>query len=608
MNALELPQLSPTPHPYVPWLTDEQLCDFMGGENGPAAVAEIFNEREAKIRSAEEDPFNNVFKPRYVFEDGTKVEPWDDAEKLAMAWETDIVAIFGGNRSQKSHFCAWKICRNLMRYPQSMFVCLAEKEDTSITQQQALIWHYLPKQYKMVQNRKDRRGIYKVNYNQSNGFAERKAVFPNRTELHFLTYNQIATDYEGWEFGSKQAPCIAVWADESLPLAWLQMFHRRLKYRRAKMVWAFTAVKGITPAMKELLGKTARTERHLPAELLPTTRWHDCPSGRMPYIQTPSMARCKAIYFHSIFNQFYVSQTPDEKGRLLTYYDQIKAQCLGKPSDYIARIAYGGAKDTIWRAFPKFGPWNVVKRDHLPKVGTNYRFIDPAGARNWFILWVRVVPGNPPMLYVYREWPDVPSYGEWAVASEKDISAESRTGWDGVAGPAQTNLGWGLVRYKQMMLEKEGPDEKIQESYIDPRAGANPHAEEHGGTCLLDQINEPQIDPKTGEVLAPAMECLPASGVRIGSVDGGESGTGLGAVNEFLDWNTDEPMVPLINAPRFYVVEDCENVIWAMANYTARGGEMGGCKDAADLVRYACLAPLEYVNPQNMKARKGGSY
>lgn len=604
----ELPSktFEPTPHPYVPWFTEEQLLEIMSRPDGAEFVAQAYDEREEMIRRAEENPFLHVFQPRYSFGEGEMIEPWTDAQRLAMVDGTDILAIFGGNRSQKSHYCAWQICQNIQRYERALFVCLAEKEDTSITQQQALIWHYLPQSCKRLQNQRDRRGVFKVNYTQANGFADRKAVFLNRSELHFLTYNQIATDYEGWEFGSKESPCIAVWADESLPLSWLQMFHRRLKFRRAKMVWAFTAVKGITPAMKELLGQTVRTDRHLPAELMaPTMRWHDCPAGRMPYIQTPEMARCRVIYFHSIFNQFYVSKQPDADGRLLTYYDQIKAQCDGKPSDYVARIAYGCAKDTVARAFPKFGPWNVMRADAIPKTGTNYRFVDPAGARNWFVIWLRVTPGNPPSLYIYREWPDVPNYGEWAVPSERQITADSKAGWDGDPGPAQVNLGWGVVRYKQMMLakEKEGSGERgeaIWEMYMDPRAGANPHAEEHGGTCLIDMMNEAQLDAKTGAVVAPAMTCLPASGVR--------EELGIAAVNELLDWNLEAPLIPLINAPRLYVSDECKNVIWALSNYTGRGGETGACKDQADLLRYLALAPLEYVDAARLKHRRGGSY
>lgn len=40
-----------------------------------------------------------------------------------------------------------------------------------------------------------------------------------------------------------------------------------------------------------------------------------------------------------------------------TYWSQIRKQCEGRPTDYIKRVAYGVAVDTIARAFPKFGPY-----------------------------------------------------------------------------------------------------------------------------------------------------------------------------------------------------------------------------------------------------------
>ena len=41
-----------------------------------------------------------------------------------------------------------------------------------------------------------------------------------------------------------------------------------------------------------------------------------------------------------------------------------------------------------------FSNVNLVEPDKLPEIGTNYHFVDPAGARNWAMLWVRVTPGN----------------------------------------------------------------------------------------------------------------------------------------------------------------------------------------------------------------------
>jgi hypothetical protein len=52
----------------------------------------------------------------------------------------------------------------------------------------------------------------------------------------------------------------------------------------------------------------------------------------------------------------------------------------------------------------------------IPEQVTRYMFTDPAGARNWATLWVAVDKHR--NHYIYRDWPDLASYGEWATPSE----------------------------------------------------------------------------------------------------------------------------------------------------------------------------------------------
>ena len=92
----------------------------------------------------------------------------------------------------------------------------------------------------------------------------------------------------------------------------------------------------------------------------------------------------------------------------------------------------------------------------------------------------------------------------------------------------------------------------------------------------------------------------PASGVTIEE--------GITLINELLDWNENEPLLALLNAPRLYVVEDCRQVRWAMENYTGRAGETGACKDFIDLVRYMATARLRHVEAGMVKTMGGGSY
>lgn len=588
----------------------------------------FLNRRQQRIRLAEEDPLWW----------GWEFEPWLDADKLMegsyvspKGYQPEpaaILGIFGGNRASKSVYAVKRGVQCAVLFPKTTLVVMSESESASIKTVQALVWYYLQPHFGQLSGKRDQ--VFKVNYSQANGFTDRKMVLPNGSEIHFLTYNQNPGDYEGWEFGAPahtyttvckelQAakkfvpPNVGVVADESMPLSWLKMYARRLKFRRAKLLWPFTPVKGITPAIKEMVGNAAKLVESRTAELLPRRNFPDVPEGEMPYIRECVFPGVKAvaIYFFTEFNKF--GPSPDR-----TYYEEVKALCEGKTSEYTERVAYGMARDTVARAFPKFGPWNIVKRKHLPAIGSNYFFTDPA-MRNWATLWVRVTPSGDH--YITRDWPDAQTYGEWATPTEREVNDTNRAGWDGDVGPAQAGLGMGTVKYKQtfhecerVKMETDDPQhtrlraqskgqteiyEMIEERYVDSRAGNSEHHTEEGGTCIIAEFEEEQFD-STGKQVGPSWELLPASGVH--------EEEGLSLVNDLLDWNQEKPLAPILNAPRLYVCEDAQQVIWALENFTGRGGQKGACKDFADLLRYMALANLEYVDNSKPGGKPGGGF
>jgi len=625
-------------------------------EDWKAELVAFLKKRQQRIRLAEEDPLwwgwefdcwldtDRLLAGTYVVAEkqgnierrtSNAEHPIGEKEGGYRPAAADIVGIFGGNRASKTVYSVRRGLQSAVTYPGSILPIMAESEPASVATVQKLAWQFLQPHFGQLNGKRD--AVYKVNYSLANGFTDRKVVLPNRSEIYFLTYNQEVGDYEGWEFGApahvyatvaaelKAAgkfvpPNIGAVADESLPLSWLKMFARRLKFRRAKLLWTFTPVKGITPAIKEMVGNAAVTIESRPAELLPRQNFPDVPKGEMPYIRECVFPGVKAmaIYFFTLFNKF--GPSPDR-----TYYEEVKALCEGKASDYIERVAYGMARDTVARAFPKFGPWNIVKRHQLPALGTNYFFTDPAGARNWASFWVRVTPGTQPSFYIYRDWPDAQTYGEWAVPTEREVNDTNRSGWDGDVGPAQAGMGLGIVKYKQVFLNAEkvhspqstvhsqdpyhvkllvqskGAEcqEEIAERYVDPRAGASEHMAEKGGTCIIDEFDEPQYDSK-GVLIGPPMELIPASGVN--------EDEGLSAVNDLLDWNQEQPLMPVLNAPRLFVCEDAQQVIWMFDNFTGRGGAKGAAKDFADLARYMALAKLTHVDAVQMGGRAGRGF
>lgn len=602
-------------HPILRLPNVPQVQALLAREGGREQLVQQLSRRKRRIELSEEDPLAWGFEPA----------PWEDADKLLQGEGCTLLAIFGGNRAAKSYYAVKRGVQCAVNFPGARLAICSETETASIATVQRDAWTFLKPRYGHLNGKRDT--VTKINYGQAAGFTERKVVLPNGSEIYFLTYNQEANDFEGWEFGAPAyvyaemakrladagqvvPPNIGAVTDESLPLRWLQMFTRRVKFRKAHVLWPFTPVRGITPAVKEVVGGSAQTLVSKPSELLPRKNIPDCPDGQMPYIRRCSFPGAMAIYFFTEFNPFGPSP-----GR--TYYDEVKSLLEGKASEQVERVAYGFARDSVARAFPKFGSWNIVKRSQLPAVGTNYFLCDPAGARNWFMLWVRVAPaiGGRSALYIYRDWPDAQTYGEWAVPTEREVNEETRKGWDGDPGPAQIGQGFGITRLKETILRCEtisitrstevdphhrlqidrakshgepldGLRETIAERYIDPRAGVSEHLAEQGGTCIIDEFAEVQTDSK-GRVTGPSMELIAASGVN--------QEEGFTHVNELLEWNQDDQLTAVTNQPHLFVCEDCQQVRWMFENYTGRAGEKGAAKDPADLVRYMALAKLEHV-------------
>lgn len=559
----------------------------------------------------------------------------------------------GGKRATKTERAAKRVVQGAMHFERGKVWCFQGSLQTSRAEQQQLIWKYLPREVKAL-NSKKRHGFAKVNWSQDGGFTENVLVLPNRTEFYFLTYNQDPAEFQGWAIGARTTRQemreaalkgifnIGAWMDEDCPWNWLETIEYRCATNEALWLWTFSTINGITTAIKEVLGspKTVKSRR---AELLAESRIHveGCPAGEMPYVQRAGRPGVSVVYFHADLNPF----PPN--------YEVVKGLCQGKTDAYVMENAYGWSEDTLQRCWPMFSGVHLIDEEELPAEGTNYFFTDPAGNRMWASLWVRVAPGNPGKYFIYRDWPDENRFGAWAIPGKTREEAP-----DGVAGPAQRSRGYGYVEYRRKWLEEEvvwgggivkseiwnlesgiseagmgrrwrdpyrrrlverylegrGREQEVTEvtegevireeiyrRYIDPRGGRNKSvANLKGGTCAVDELGKEFRCPRTGEVLAPAMYFEAASGV--------ERAEGLTAINELLMWDKERPFDPTMNAPRLYVVRKCRQVVWALENYTDEGGEDGGCKDFADLLRYMGLARLRYVGGGALKVTGGGSY
>jgi hypothetical protein len=547
-----------TPHPVLAVPTREQLI-ALAARDGEEAVVQLWKDRETAIRMEQEDPLNY----------GHRLDCWKDAD--AMLDDLLLLVVFGGNGSGKSWYGAWKGINLMLDKPGAKVLWLHESESTSVDVQQSAVYRYLPREYREVQVRRTR--TTNINYTVKNGFSDNKFVLPNGSIGKFGSYKQEVGDYEGtgWDL---------IVADENLPLAWLRTLLIRLPRCGGKMLWTFTPIKGVTPAIAEIV-KGAVTVESLPAPLLAPDKVHvdDCPPGHMPYKQRPMRDGAMILYFHSSMNPY---GGYDDLVRILKTMDAVD----------IERRAYGWARNNVRQLIRTFSAAHIIPPDRVPTTAVSrYHFADPAGARNMFMLWVAVDAAG--RHFIYREWPDVSGFGEWAVASETDRR------WDGEPGPAQESLGYGVIEYKRIILEAEGNrydpaaetwdfgGEEIEERYIDPRSGkAAAMSERDGGSSLIDRMADEQ-EGRKGTVIGPEIIFHPASGVR--------EDEGIQAILDLLAYDKSQPVTALLNEPRLYISSACQNIIWALQNYTGHDGEKAACKDPVDLVRYMSLAELEYL-------------
>jgi len=611
---------TPTDHPVLKLPTREQALAM-----GEEAVKEFLAKREKLIADERDDAYRYGYVPQC----------WKDAD--AMVDEFLLTCIFGGNGAGKTWYAAWRAMRTLVEKAGSKVLFIHESEKSSIMVHQAIMWHYLPAEYRVPDTRRHR--TKNITYTVKSGFADNKFVLPNGSICMFATYKQDIKDYEGtgWSL---------VCADENLPLTWLKTLLFRLPRCQGKFIWAFTPIAGITPSIRHITNK-AETTKSLPAPLLPQDETHvpDCPPGHMPYIQRPLWKDARVIYFFSEMNPY-------------GQYEEMKRVLAKVNKTDIERRAYGYAKNTMRGAFPQFGAVHIVSdrsqesgvrsqngaaapseqrasgvgasvpaspseaQRSVPKptrsviiptdsclltpeflkTCTLRHFADPASARNMFQIWVATDKDG--RHYIYRDWPDAETYGDWAVPSE-----DSRR-WDGDPGEAQPAIGLSVAEYKRLILEAEGNKwdgtkwdmcgETIHERGIDPRSGAaRTIAENDGGNSLIDMFLDEQLD-QGGNAVGPSMQFDPAPGLS--------EDEGIMAINNLLAYDQKQPVCPYINEPKLYISSACRNTIWALQNYTRHDGEKAACKDPIDTLRYFATSDPCHLTPESMATTRGGSY
>ena len=89
------------------------------------------------------------------------------------------------------------------------------------------------------------------------------------------------------------------------------------------------------------------------------------------------------------------------------------------------------------------------------------------------------------------------------------------------------------------------------------------------------------------------MTFIPAPGVHIDD--------GLQLINGLLSYDENKP-IDSLNAPKLFISDRCENFIYAMQEYTAKGGKDEATKDPIDCLRYMVVAKCEFYDELDAEA------
>lgn len=507
------------PHPVYP------LPTFEDSQADPAAVEAYLLKRNELIESEIHDPWRYGYRPKV----------WELVEAELRDGQREIL-ITGGNRASKSEYAGRKAVEILMGKENARVWCLQTTEPNSVEMQQPICWRYIPPELKGLK----KGTVVNISYTQKNGFSENKFILPNGSECIFRNYAQDITVVEGGD-------CDLIWADELIPLNWIETLRYRLVTRAGILLVTFTPVEGYTPAVKEFMDG-ARTIRSEWAELL---------GEKVPKVQRCVRKGASIVYFHSADNPF-------------GGYETMKKTLAGAPRGEIKTRAYGIPTKAILARFPKFRDGvHVIEPDKVPKEGSRFMFVDPASARNWFMIWVLVDARD--RHFIYREWPCegvyVPGIGDpgpWAEADGRKA--------DGRAGTAQSSFGWGLERYaeeiKRLETGEDGEREEVICRWMDSRFGNTPNLKNDASTTIIEECGLLDL------AFAPA------------PLDPVEEGVSL--INSKLDF---EPGADG-KEPKLYLSSECKACIFALKVWTGKDEKLGASKDPIDCMRYMALAGL----------------
>jgi hypothetical protein len=527
--------------------------------------------RQTRIERATKDPLRYGYIPK-IWE---KVE--DQIRALREKFPKGVIklCIFGGNRSSKTRFAANFLNRSLKENPGARWWCCDSTEAQSRANQMRLIMEQFPPEWRNL----ERNEVTDIRYSVSDGFPKNMFVAPNKSECSFKFYSMDVENLPGPELDG-------IWADELIPLPWIESLIYRLANRNGIFIITFTPEFG----WNETFGHFYEGAQVIEDEDAPLLPKLDEKGRTVGFERMPRVMQCQDPTARIIF--FWTSDNPFGNYEAIVQEEKAK----GNNKDSIRIRLYGVCDKAHKVAFPMFSrKTHVITQSQFAKImeehprGVAYHLIDPCDGRNWFMGWIFC-----PKLdwwIIYREWPShshpssyikgIGILGPWAV---------SGAAADGVRGPGQDTLGFSLERYKEEIEDKETNDGRVEDifaRYIDSRYATQRKTERETVTTLQEQCSEVGMD----------FLCMTAEsrilGARDGSIDMINSALRYDPEIELGKWDAKRGR---LNMPQLQVVETCPNTIWALEHWTGEDGQRGACKDPIDVIRGAFLSGVNFVD------------
>lgn len=307
--------------------------------------------------------------------------------------------------------------------------CFHSTEPSSETIQQPVIYNYLPAQFKTNAVSMKKSKTQKMGYVSGHGFIGDKFTLMGRT-MEFLTYKMKVGDLQG-------STLTFVWGDELIPKAFTETIRERL-LTAAKDTWDLIPV--VEEAAARLEAGKPITNEHLAAifhgtalySFTPKDGWTDTVAdfqeGAAVLAEEPAELLVRVVNGQRVPRLVPLAKQPVKPTRWIAYlhtrhndvrgnWEGMKQELAGADEARIRCVAYGDVTRSTAGAFPRFARHvHVLPLARMPREGTLYFYVDPAGRKNWFSAWIMVDPLGDS--YVLDEWPregdDIPDMGDHA--------------------------------------------------------------------------------------------------------------------------------------------------------------------------------------------------